>query len=568
MVLISGQAWGAREFVDVSSDAQIQPYIAPKGLGAGAAAADYDDDGDIDIFVLNDVQIADQLYQNQGNGTFLEIASQVGLAALSLNKVAIWFDVDNDNRLDLLVARDCYAEQVDCGGCLNSPMFVFYRQLPSGQFVDQTIVAGFGVDTINSCAMHRGGLAAGDINNDGYLDVITSVWGGNAQLFLNLGNGTFCDISISSNLGAFPYRILQPIMYDFNRDGFLDIYTTVDIFENHLWINGQDNTFQNVALAAGVNNAMNDMGIALADYDNDGDMDIYITNITSDFEPPAKYNILYRNDSSSQSLAFADVSLAAGPARGGWGWGCTWIDMDNNGWLDIAATNGFGSAYDTSVFYRNTCGNPALFTDVSDEVGFNDDLWGSALLALDYNRDGFPDLVQVATGHNPITPLHALRVLENRKFDPNQLDNNYLVVKPRMCDINRRAIGATVHVTAGGLTMTRLISAGCSFYGQEPAEACFGLGQANIADSVVVDWPSGAGTTVITDVAVNQVVTVAKEARSDFDGSGKTDLKDFAAISGQWMQIGSQLATDMNGDDLVDSSDFQHFVRLWLIDCP
>ena len=189
-------------------------------------------------------------------------------------------------------------------------------------------------------------------------------------------------------------------------------------------------------------------------------------------------------------------------------------------------------------------------------------------MTVDYNRDGFPDLVQVATGHNPFTPQHAVRVLENRKIDPNQPDNNYLVIKPRMCGINRRAIGATVQVTAGGQTTMRLISAGCSFYGQEPAEACFGLGQANVADSVVIDWPSGAGSTVLSDVAVNQIVTVVKEAPSDFDQNGKTTLKDFAAMSGQWMQTGSQLTSDINGDDLVDESDFQRFAPLWLLECP
>jgi hypothetical protein len=125
------------------------------------------------------------------------------------------------------------------------------------------------------------------------------------------------------------------------------------------------------------------------------------------------------------------------------------------------------------------------FVDASDEVCFNDVLWGSCLISFDSNRDGWLDLVQVNIGHSLPEP-HVLRLLENRETNPGEPKNNYLVIRQRMCGINRRAIGATVEVAAGGLTMMRLIFAGCCLIGQEPAEAFFGLGPATIADSVLL----------------------------------------------------------------------------------
>ncbi len=222
---------------------------------------------------------------------------------------------------------------------------------------------------------------------------------------------------------------------------------------------------------------------------------------------------------------------------------------------------------DPSVFYRNTGNDPNFFIDASDEVGFNDMLWGCALLAFDSNRDGWQDLAQLTLGYTH-PEEHAIRLLENRDNGPIASTHNYLVVRPRMCGVNRRAIGATVEVTAGTLTMTRLISAGTSQMGQEPAEAHFGLGPAIVADRVVINWPSGAGSTVLTHVAANQIHTVIRETPSDFDQNSKTQLKDFATMSAEWMQTGSELICDLNGDDFVDEGDFQRFVPFWLQICP
>jgi len=570
-----------REFVDVS-DAPglgLLPYAAPQGMAAGLAAADYDDDGDIDLFVPSKVGHADQLYQNQGNGSFLEIAGQVGLASLARSKVALWFDADNDNLLDFLVGSDCSAVEGPLfeSECYDNNTLTFYRQLPSGQFLDQTLASGFTGELLDPNHFHRGGMAAGDINNDGFLDIMTTVWKGGPsvltqlqRLYLNNRDGTFTDITASAQFTGSAGGSWQPMMADFNKDGFLDIYAAIDFTDNRLWVNNQNNTFTDLAFASGSNNAMNDMGVALGDYDNDRDLDIYITNVYSQ----DRYNVLLRNDSdpNGSTLAFNDVSEAAGCDQGHWGWGATFIDMENNGLLDIAATNGYYSWWiveqnDLSVFYRNTGNHQATFIDASADVGFNDDLWGSALLAFDYNRDGWLDLAQAAIG---AIQENKVRLLENRRratADPNLTANNYLVIKPRMCGANRRAIGATIEVTAGSLTMMRLISAGCSLMGQEPAEAFFGLGANPVADSVTIHWPSGGGVTQLANVSANQVVTVLKPAPGDLDTNSKVNLQDYQILAGEWMQSGPALLSDVTGDGQTDLADLLHLSLFWMTDC-
>ncbi len=191
-------------------------------------------------------------------------------------------------------------------------------------------------------------------------------------------------------------------------------------------------------------------------------------------------------------------------ARGGWGWGTSFLDADNDGDLDIAATNGFGVlGYDTdaSKLFLNQGGDPVTFADVSDATGFNDTYWGSSLLAFDCDRDGDLDLVQTtqAVGADG----SRLRLLDNLP-GAAAAANHHLVIQPRMAGANSRAIGAVVHVEAGETNMMRLISAGTSFMGQEPAEAFFGLGDATVATRVVVDWP-GDGHSIMAGVSADQV---------------------------------------------------------------
>ncbi len=580
---LEARAGGPLTFVDVSAARGIEPYVManPGDWPAGFAAADYDDDGFVDVFVPNAAGVPDQLYHNLGDGTFEEIAGDVGLASTFENQAGLWFDYDGDGDLDLFVVNDIHTAPTS---------YRLYRQESDGQFVDVTVEAGLFIPPVNQTFNHhRGGVCAGDLNQDRYLDLISAVWNGPTHVFLNNGDGTFSNISVSSQIGPnctpgvnCPFSH-QTMLADFNEDGWLDLSIALDVHfgdptltRNQLWINQKDGTFVNMAVAAGAANAMNDMGMTLGDYDNDGDLDMYITNIF-DTDPQTllpEYNILLRNDSTGGVVSFTEVAVSLGVDYGGWGWGTTFADADNDGWIDIFATNGWrsGGLYvnDPSKCYMNTGGDPVGFTDESDNVQFNDTFYGAGLIAFDFDRDGDLDLMQSCQSNPPFNSTPLMRLLENQQTAGG---NNYLVVKPRMAGPNHHAIGAIVRIAAGGLNQMRLITAGTSYLCQEPAEAFFGLGGSTLVDSLSIEWPDGSQTT-LERVSPNQVLTVLHGGFGDLDADGEVDDADqalfLACYTGSGPGPGTVLyaagcqPADMNGDGDVDCDDWQVFESAYL----
>ena len=497
------------DFIDVSDGRGIGPYQMAEGMGAGVAAADFDADGDVDFFVPTALGMPDQLYENLGDGEFEEIAGRVGLDSRERNRVALWIDYDADGDLDLLVAND----REDA-----SSTYRFYAQSDRGFFVDVTKRAGFDQKIPprfnDRTAPHRGGLCAGDVNGDGWLDVYSAQWNGYPRLFVHNGdprNPSFVDVTRDSGVLDSYWAGHQPMMADFDRDGDLDIYAAIDFLHNSLFLNNGCGVFVDVAPDIGVDNAMNDMGMTLGDYDNDGDLDVYVTNIYTAFA----YNIMLRNDTVAPNIAFTEVSVDLKTDEGGWAWGTTFLDADNDGWLDIAATNGWETpnfTHDRSRFFWNRLGaGDDEFLDVSDDVHFNDTEWGSTLVAFDADRDGDLDLLQSCKDG-------PLRLLDNQRH-VGTLDHNYLVVQPRMVAPNRFAIGAIVRVRVGVHELMRPITAGTSYLGQEPAEAFFGLGAAEWVDSLRIEWPDGA-VTVLNDIAAGQVLVVERIIRPGGSDNG------------------------------------------------
>ena len=480
-------------FVDRSNEWNLVDHHPQGGMGTGVAAADYDRDGYVDLFVPQREGTPDRLYHNQRGGGFREVAAEVGLANERSSRTALWLDYDGDGFLDLLVAND----DLDAVSS-----FTLFRQGSDGSFADVTVAAGVSKPPVIEVPTHHwGGLCAGDLNNDGFLDVFSGQWRGPGHLLRNDTRGGFLDVSAASGVDV-SLHAHQCTMLDVDGDGWLDIYVAIDFAPNLLWHNQRDGTFVDVAADLGLDNDMNDMGIALGDYDNDDDLDIYVTNIyygPGDSRGP-KRSVLLRNDSTTNSIMFSEVSESLGVDNGGFGWGATFLDVNNDGFLDLAATNGWRSGSpDKSRLFMNVDGGRSPFVDVSEQAGFDDEHWGSALVAVDVDRDGDLDLIQACMDG-------YLRLLMN---EPSAPQGNWLAVKPRMRGGNEFAIGATVTLLADGRRLSRYITAGTSYMGQEPALAFFGIGETSIVESVEVRWPDGRLTSQ-GPVSANREITILR----------------------------------------------------------
>lgn len=549
LLLFSLGSWSQTSFQDVTGQTGFVAFGSSGIYGSGVAAADYDGDGDIDLFVPTAENQPNQLYRNMGNGRFEEIAAELGIADRMQGRLALWFDFNGDHLLDLFVAGDCYGRS----DCPDSSIIKLYQQLSPSNFVDVTAESGLTKGITFSPSELGGGIAAGDLNNDGLLDLMVTYWNKGVYLYLNHGNGKFSDIGASHLTGEVHFY-LQPLLYDFDKNGFPDIFLNVDGGENLFWLNQGGLQFSEVGRQLELNTSFNEMGMALGDYDNDQDMDIYISNVAGG----ASYNVFFQNESKKGTLEFREVARELGVSEGGWGWGVSFLDADNDGYLDLAETNGFTTGWEMpSKFWINN--QKGGFTDISKEVGFTDPVDGTTLIALDYDRDGDLDLVESLKkkqGQNI-----DLRLLENQVQQSDE-PGNYLVVKPRMVGKNHFGIGSTVRARLGEVIISRPILAGTSYYGQEPAEAFFGLGQRTHVDSVWVEWPGGSRS-VIRDIAANQILTVTDKEILHPPTNFRITRVDLDSISLAW----NHLTTRETGFSLQRSltSSFDSYVT-FLID--
>ncbi len=511
LLSFAGHAQKNTQFIDITETIPLPNFQASDGAGHGSSVnlLDVDQDGTLDLFFTANENSPNYLLLNK-DGEWQ--ASPIGTAG-KISRSAIWFDYDADGDLDVLVSNDCQGTEK----CYDSETFQLF-QSEGSEFIDVSVASGLVTGReirstrASSMIFYGGGIAAGDLNLDGYLDIVMGRWNGDVFLFMNNGDGTFRDDSewlLLSDIA--PY--FQPIIFDFTGDDLPDIYITVDKKEpNHFLRNSAGQAFEDIGAEINLNSRASDMGQAIGDWDNDGDYDFYTANIERSGNLDG--NRLFQNLSNEETMRFQDNAFNLGVQKGGWGWGATFFDANNDGWLDLAATNGWGVDLggfnpitytdDQSKLWLNNAGQD--FEDRSTESGFNDQLIGSALVAGDMDRDGDLDLVQGLTKEN--RHVHA-RILDNQ-LQQTSSDNNYLIVQPRMMGQNKQAIGANVEIYASEQYQQRPIIAGTSFYGQEPAEAFFGLGDRTSVDEIVVTWPGGQQT-MLQDVAANQIVQITDE---------------------------------------------------------
>lgn len=470
-------------FVDVSQSAGIINNRAGTDKAIGQAWGDYDNDGWPDLYVTDHAG-PNTLYRNNGNGTFA-VSNQSASVALpdSYSGGAVFADYDNDGWRDLYV--------------LNWGQNVLYRNAGGTAFVDVTAEAGVGDEGNGKTA------AWGDYDKDGFLDLYVANWscypqcgrptsGDRDRLYHNNGDGTFSD---ATNLlgGKIVGAGFVASFTDYDNDGDLDIYLVNDEFinpvGNGLWRNdgpGCDGwCFTEISQQAGADTRAMGMGLATADYDNDGDQDFYFSN--------SGPMTLLQNQGNS---TFANVAALAGvEAPNSVGWGAVFFDYDNDGWQDLylAVSDAVGGGVPTNPLFHNN--RDGTFADVSAVSGVNDSGSTLGVAYADYDRDGRLDLLvgNIDTGYKLYRNQSAVT-----------LPNNWIAFElVGGGPVNRDAVGSRVVVTTadGQRRMMEVIS-GSSLGAGNELILHFGLGSMTAAD-VQITWPDGL-TQTFQGVAANK----------------------------------------------------------------
>ncbi|HPF37703.1 MAG TPA: CRTAC1 family protein [Phycisphaerae bacterium] len=493
----------------------INPYeiLMQRNMGNGAAVGDYDNDGDLDVLLLANQGNTSRLFRNNlelGVRTFSDVTTTAGIDFDGIARVAHFADLDNDGWLDIVVIND------DDGTPNASPSRIF-RNNADGTFSDRTAGAGFRPLGFLHC-----GATLADFDRDGLLDIYVTVWArkgtspiatfpGENQLFRNLGDFTFEDVSAPTGLAGVSIDCFTPIMHDFNADGWPDLFVAVDYAEDLFYWNNAG-IFVDASSAANTLHTGNDMGAALADFDDDGDLDIYTTNITDPGVPgfgyPTDGNCLYINGSGvTEGAAYADEAANRGVVDTYWGWGVSFMDVENDGDLDIIAANGMDEYVAFLIPGSQILDRPTVLFENDGAGGFTRNIApglepgedSRPLVVFDYDRDGDQDVL-IGNLAQPV------RLLENTSAPQGHWLEVRLI---QGAGGVRDAIGATVSVRIAGVTKRREILCGGSYLAGVPAEAHFGLGESAIVDELTIRWPDGERVTY-SNVEADRFLTISR----------------------------------------------------------
>jgi hypothetical protein len=533
------------QFIDVAEKAGLtipnvwggvdKKRIIIETKGSGIAFFDYDNDGWLDIYLTNGSRLdtkwpagkapTTHLYKNNRDGTFTDVTEKSGLGRSGWQTGVCVGDYDNDGWDDLF--------------CAFWGHNILFHNNGNGTFTDVTAKAGL--------AQTHGRWGTGcsflDYDRDGYLDLFVcnfvkldpdkppSVddasfcqWkgvptmcgprglpGDTNILYHNNGDGTFDDVSEKAGiLKPGPRYSITSVSYDFDNDGWPDIYVAVDSMPSIFFKNNHDGTFTDIAVMAGC--AYNDdgheqagMGLGVADYDGDGWFDIFKTNFADDTSN------LYHNNGDG---TFSDLSFNSGVGINNTyvAWGCGFIDYDNDGWTDIVQVNGhvypeidkynFGETFKNPRLVYKNLGN-GRFRDVSAEMGPGITARYSSRGAAfgDYDNDGGMDML-ILNMNEPPSLLH--NVGGNKQ--------NWIKLKLVGTKCNRTAIGARARVITSKHIQMDEVHSGTSVMSQSDLRLHFGVGTAETIDAIEVKWPTTQKVERFTQVKVNQILTIKESA--------------------------------------------------------
>jgi hypothetical protein len=436
------------------TDVTMKAGVASSGWGQGACAGDYDNDGWDDLFVT--YYGHNRLFHNNRDGTFSEVAGKAGLAGADghWSTGCAFVDYNRDGRLDLFIASyvdlgDHFADAPSPG----SGEFCQYKGMP----------IACGPRGLKTSPNH---------------------------LYRNDGAGKFTDVSEPSGIRRTPgHYSLGVLTLDYDRDGWPDIYVASDSTPSILLHNNRDGTFQDVGLSSGA--AFNDdgetqagMGVAAADYDHDGRLDIVKTNFSDDSPN------LYRNKGNG---VFSDIVFDSGLGRlrSFLGWGVIFTDFDNDGWSDVLMVNGHltpeidAAAGDSrfrqrKLLYRNL--QNGKFEEISNQCGLGlSELHSSrGAAAADILNDG-----RMSVFVNELDEAPSLLVPELHA------SNHWIGIRTVGSKSNRDGIGAVVQIRSGNISQIDEVRSGGSYLSQNDLRLHFGLGSWAKVDELTVAWPSG-----------------------------------------------------------------------------
>ncbi len=471
--------------------------IIDEGDGlAGAAWLDYNNDGWLDLYLTNGRNHQDALFRNNGDGSFTDLAADAGLGATVGATGVVVGDINNDGFADLFLSGDG-----GMMGLFGSSQARMYLNQGNGSFTD--ITASAGVDE----ALTPLSAAFADINNDGFLDLFVAVCGSlrNQQqhanvLYLNNGDNTFSEIAESAGVSS-PIGACITFFSDYNSDGWMDLFVgncndiQLDAGPVQLFRNNGDNTFTDVREAAGLGKGLW-MGFAPGDADNDGDIDLFVTNTGASYpNSDSSSHAYYRNNGDG---TYTDLRFAYGLDTLPWGWGATMDDLDNDGWLDIYFAGSMPlPPFKVGCLPDGRPGNPGTFLMNNGDGTFRnatettgaDDLscyYTSGVASGDYDNDGFVDLL---TAMEPTADYDGFPFLWHNSGNSNR--SICIKLEDDSGIGNRDAVGARVQLDAGSLTLTREHYAGSSFISHHSPWLHFGLAGEDSARNVNVRWADG-----------------------------------------------------------------------------
>ena len=495
------------------SEMSISPFTSDLSDSWSVSWIDYNNDNQEDLFITDKSgSNPGMLYKNNANSTFTKTYANPLTSDIANTVASIWADIDNDSDLDALLINDTQKPNM------------LYLNDGSGQF-SQASLSGLTADV---GYYHSGSWT--DYDNDGYVDLFLSNYMPTRfnKLYHNNGDGTFEEITTGSIVSE-AYISIGASWGDYNNDGFMDLFIPNGDGENNtLFTNNGDKTFTKITVGDISNDGGNSVASCWGDMNNDGYVDLFVANASN------QVNFLYQNNTDG---TFTKITLGSIITDQGDSHGCSWVDMDNDGDLDLYVNNDTGSQF---IYLNDGVGNFIRHTNELPASSLGkcfSNAWG------DFDKDGFMDL-SVATHSGEANFL----------FKNNGNSNHYINIKLVGTISNKSAIGSRVSVKSNGIWQIREVQSQSGFGGQSSIRSHFGLGGATSIDSIMVLWPSGH-TQTVTSLNVDNFITITEENASIVNGSVFHDTDGNCAIGEGEENLSGIKVTLSPGDQYTSTDD-------------